>query len=105
MKKEQKKYGVLAFCMLLLLTGGLFYIESGATTRLAGFFVFCLICSAVLLYSLMKLNVMEFQPGSFWDRCNQRLNQPAKRTDSRSRQSSASLEKAVFHHSYWHNAA
>ncbi len=75
MKKEQKKYGIMAAVMVLLIMGSLLWIEHRAEANVLGFFIFGFVCSVVLLFSLIKLNVMEFQPGSFWDRLSQRLNQ------------------------------
>ncbi len=79
MKHEQKKYGIVAGLMVLLIMGSLLWIEHMAETNVLGFVLFGFVCSAVLLYSLIKLDVMEFQPGSFWDRLCQRINQSEKK--------------------------
>ena len=73
MKKEIKKYGVLAFVMVLLLGVGFSLVEGNGTVNLLGMAFFCLLCSGVLLYALMKLNVMEFQAGSYWERVNRKI--------------------------------
>lgn len=84
MKHEQKKYGIVAGLMVLLIMGSLLWIEHMAETNVLGFVLFGFVCSAVLLYSLIKLDVMEFQPGSFWDRLCQRINQRKNRRHRRS---------------------
>ena len=74
MRNETRKYGVMAAAMALLLLGGLLLIEHMALVNLAGAVLFCAVCAALLLFCLMKLDVMEFQPGSFWYRLQQRVN-------------------------------
>lgn len=80
MRNERGRYGLMAAAMVALLLGGLLLVENMALVNLAGAVLFCMVCAAVLLYCLMKLDVMEFQPGSFWYQLNQRVNsgeQPA----------------------------
>ncbi len=82
MKKTDKKYVVMALCMCVFLVGTLLLIEQQAGVSLFAASLFCLLCSGMLLFCLMKLNVMEFQEGSFWYRLNQAVNQstaPQKR--------------------------
>lgn len=74
MKREQRRYGILAMTMVLLLAGGLLWMEYKAEAHLLRYFLFSLTCSALLLFSLIKLDVMEFQTGSFWARVAQHLN-------------------------------
>ncbi len=68
------KYGVLAMLMAAFLFGGLLLIEHMALVQLTMAVIFCILSGAMLLYALMKMNVMEFQPGSFWDHLNQYVN-------------------------------
>ncbi len=63
--------------MVMLLAGGLLWMEYRVEAHLLSFFLFSLTCSALLLFSLIKLDVMEFQAGSCWERVAQRLNRSA----------------------------
>ena len=78
-KRETGKYGILAICMLCFMTGSLLLVEQQSAVSLGGCLLFCLVCSAVLLYCLMKLDVMEFTPGSFWDRINRQVQQEGRK--------------------------
>lgn len=80
MKKELKKYGFLAFMMVFLLGVGFSFLEGNTAVNLLAMSFFGLLCSGVLLYALMKLNVMEFQAGSYWERLNQRIQGETQRT-------------------------
>ena len=73
-KKTNGKYGMLAMLMLVFLFGGFLLIEHMALVHLSLAVIFCAVSGAMLLYALMKMNVMEFQPGSFWARVNQYVN-------------------------------
>lgn len=77
MKKTDKKYVIMALCMCFFLVGTLLMIEQQAGISLLAASLFCLVCSGILLFCLMKLNVMEFQQGTFWYRLNQAMNQSA----------------------------
>ena len=85
-KRETGKYGILAICMLCLMTGSLLLVEQQSAVSLGGCLLFCLVCSAVLLYCLMKLDVMEFTPGSFWDRINRQVQQEGRKPAGQKRQ-------------------
>ena len=74
MRNETRKYGVMAATMVLFLIGGLLLIDHMALVNLAGAVLFCAVCAAFLLFCLMKMDVMEFQPGSFWYQQNRRVN-------------------------------
>lgn len=74
MKKAEKKYIGLAVLMCIFLIGMLGLIEQKDGIHLLGAFFFCMICSGVLLFSLMKLNVMEFRQGTVWYRINACVN-------------------------------
>lgn len=78
-KRETGKYGILAICMLCFMTGSLLLVEQQSAVSLGGCLLFCLVCSAVLLYCLMKLDVMEFTPGSFWDCINRQVQQQGRK--------------------------
>ncbi len=73
-KRTMGKYGVLAVLMAAFLFSGLFMIEHMALVHLTLAVIFCTVSGSMLLYALMKMNVMEFQPGSFWDHLNQYVN-------------------------------
>lgn len=75
MKKTDKKYAIMALCMCFFLVGTLILIEQQVGIHLFAAAVFCLACSGVLLFCLMKLDVMDFQQGTFWYRLNQAINQ------------------------------
>lgn len=77
MKKTDKKYVMMALCMCFFLVGTLLMIEQQSGISLLAASLFCLVCSGILMFCLMKLNVMEFQQGSFWYRLNQVVNRSA----------------------------
>ena len=106
MKNSQKKYGIMAAFMLLFIMGSLLWLEHMAEANVLGFFIFAFVCSAVLLFSLIKLNVMEFQPGSFWDWLSQRLNQSeGEQAVSRKRQYTMDAGMSNFSKPSYRNAA
>ncbi len=74
MKKTEKKYMGLAALMCIFIIGMLGLIEQKEDIQLLGAFFFCMICSGILLFSLMKLNVMEFRQGTVWYRINACVN-------------------------------
>lgn len=78
MRATKKTYKLLAGLMAALLFTGLLQVEFFVVNLAyaAGFF---LACGSVLLYSLMKLDVMEFQKGSSMERLNRRVNGTEKR--------------------------
>lgn len=75
MKKTDKKYGLVALCMCFFLMGTVALLEQRADFPLLIALLFCCVCSGVLLFCLMKLNVMEFRENTFWYRINQKVNQ------------------------------
>ncbi|MBQ3509262.1 MAG: hypothetical protein IJA90_04485 [Peptococcaceae bacterium] len=72
--REAGKYRLLALMTGLFLFGGLLLIEHMPMVQLAAAVLFCIVSAVCLLYALMKLQVMEFQPGSFWYRLNLYVN-------------------------------
>ena len=90
------KYGVLAVLMAAFFFGGLLMIEHMALVHLTLAVIFCTVSGAMLLYALMKMNVMEFQPGSFWYRVNQYVNR--EETAVRGRQAARSTVYAMIVH-------
>ena len=71
---ENGKYRLLAVMTGLFLFAGMLMIEHMALVQLTATVMFCAVCAGLLLYALMKLQVMEFQPGSFWYRLNLYVN-------------------------------
>ena len=55
-------------------------LDSIPTLGLLGMIVLFLACSAGLLFCLMKLEVMDFQKGTFWYELSQQVNAPKHRT-------------------------
>ena len=73
-KNEKGLYKGLTILLLLYILGALSFVEYLSTVCLPMVFLFCLICGIILLFCLMKLDVMDFPSGSFWDRINQYIN-------------------------------
>lgn len=73
MRQETTRYKVLAMMMALFFFGGLLRVEQ-ATVNLLHVMAFCMVSGILLLYALIKLGVMEFQPDSFWYQVEQYLN-------------------------------
>ncbi len=71
---ETKRYELLAIMAGLFLFGGFLLIEHLPLLHLAATVMFCIVCAGLLLFALMKMNVMEFQTGSFWDQLNVYVN-------------------------------
>ena len=80
MRQSKTMYGILAVMMVVGIIGTVAVLESVAAMSLFAGAVIVLICGAVLLYSLMKLEVMDFQEGSYWAKVNQRVNTPKQYT-------------------------
>ena len=80
MRTNKTKYGVLAVVMMIGRIGAISAMDAVSTLGLIGMTVLFLVCSAVLLFSLMKLEVMDFQEGSFWYELNLQVNAPKQRT-------------------------
>jgi len=79
MRENKTRYGVLAVMMIAGMIGAVAALESVPTLGLLGMAVLFLACSAVLLFCLMKLEVMDFQEGSFWYELNLQVNAPKQR--------------------------
>ncbi len=79
MRESKTRYGVLAMIMVAGMIGAVAALDSMATLGLAGMAVLFFVCSAGLLFCLMKLEVMDFQKGSFWYELNQQVNAPKQR--------------------------
>lgn len=83
MRENKTRYGLLAVLMLAGMIGAVAALDSIPTLGLAGMVILFLVCSAVLLLCLMKLEVMDFQKGSFWYELNMQVNAPKQRTVQR----------------------
>lgn len=79
MRANKTRYGVLAMVMVAGMIGAVAALDSIPTLGLFGMAMLFLGCSAGLLFSLMKLEVMDFQKGSFWYELNQQVNAPKQR--------------------------
>ncbi len=71
---NKRGYGLLAVISTLFLFGGIAMLEQLPFVNVAAAMLFCIVNAVLLLFSLMKLDVMEFQPGSFWYRLNLYIN-------------------------------
>ncbi len=97
-KYDTKRYGLLALMAGLFLFGGLLLLEHLPLVHLAANVVFCAVCAGLLLFALMKLNVMEFQPGSFWYRVNQYVNRETTAVRRTGKQAARSTVYAMIIH-------
>lgn len=88
------KYGALAVLMAAFFFGAMLMVEHMALIHLTLAVIFCAVSGAMLLYALMKMNVMEFQPGSFWHQLNQYVNR--EDTVVRGRQAARSIVYAMI---------
>lgn len=79
MRENKTKYGVLAVLMVIGMIGAVTALDSIPALSLFGMAALFLVCSAALLFCLMKLEVMDFQEGSFWYELNQQVNAPKQR--------------------------
>ncbi len=73
MKQERRLYGLLAIVVSLFFFGGLLRMEQEHVNLVAAL-LFCIVCSILLLFALIKLRAMEFQPDSIWYRIEQIIN-------------------------------
>ena len=73
-RTEKNLYGMVAALMVLFMFGAMLFVEHLPMVNLLTAALFYLVCGSLLLFSLLKLDVMEFQPGSFWYQLNQRVN-------------------------------
>lgn len=89
MRENKTRYGVLAMIMVAGMIGVVAALDSIPTLGLVGMAALFLACSAGLLFSLMKLEVMDFQKGSFWYELNQQVNAPKQRKAVQRRYASA----------------
>ncbi|MBQ2369361.1 MAG: hypothetical protein II301_04495 [Peptococcaceae bacterium] len=80
MREQKTRYGVLAMVMVAGMIGAVAALDSIPTLGLFGMVVLFLACSAGLLFCLMKLEVMEFQKGTFWYELSMQVNAPKHRT-------------------------
>lgn len=80
MRENKTKYGVLAVVMMMGMIGAISAMDAMSAPGLIGLAVLFLACSAMLLFCLMKLEVMDFQEGSFWYELNLQVNAPKQRT-------------------------
>ncbi len=80
MRDQKTRYGVLAMVMVLGMIGAVAALDSIPTLGVVSMVVLFLACSAGLLFCLMKLEVMQFQKGTFWYELNQQVNAPKYRT-------------------------
>ncbi len=80
MREVKTKYGVVALMMVVVMIGVVAALDAVSTLGLFGMAVLFFASSAVLLYCLMKLEVMDFQEGSFWYALNQQVNAPKSRS-------------------------
>lgn len=78
-KNEKGLYKGMAILVLLYMFGALLFAEYLSAVHLPTVFLFLIICGIILLFCLMKLDVMDFPSGSFWDRVNQYVNQEEKK--------------------------
>lgn len=79
MRDTKVKFGVLAMVMVIGMIGIVAALDSIPTLGLLGMAVLFFACAVVLLFCLMKLEVMEFQKGSFWYEVNMQVNAPKQR--------------------------
>ena len=80
MREQKTRYGVLAMIMIAGMIGAVAALDSIPTLGLLGMAVLFLVCSAGLLFCLMKLEVMDFRKGTFWYELSQQVNAPKYRT-------------------------
>ena len=80
MREQKTRYGVLAMVMIAGMIGAVAALDSIPTLGLLGMVVLFLACSTGLLFCLMKLDVMDFQKGTFWYELSQQVNAPKYRT-------------------------
>lgn len=78
MREHKMKYGILAMMMVLGMYASVAVMESIPTVGIVGMALVFLACSAVLLFCLMKLEVMDFAEGSVWYALNQQVNAPRR---------------------------
>ena len=89
MREQKTRYGVLAIVMIAGMIGAVAALDSIPTLGLLGMVVLFLVCSAGLLFCLMKLEVMDFQKGTFWYELSRQVNAPKYRTAAQRRYTSA----------------
>ena len=95
MREQKTRYGVLAMVMVAGMIGIVAALDSIPTLGLFGMAVLFVACSAVLLFCLMKLEVMDFQKGTFWYEVNQQVNAPKYRTAVQRRYTSNTMPRSA----------
>lgn len=80
MREAKTKYGVVSVMMMVVMIGVVAALDGVSTLGLFGMAVLFFTSSAVLLFCLMKLEVMDFREGSFWYALNQQVNAPKRST-------------------------
>ena len=79
MREQKTKYGVLAMVMVAGMIGAIAALDSIPAMGILGMAMLFLVCSAGLLFCLMKLEVMDFRKGTFWYELNAQVNAPKHR--------------------------
>ncbi len=79
MRENKTKYGAVALMMVMGMIGIVAALESIPTLSMFCMAVVFFACSAVLLFCLMRLEVMDFPEGSFLYALNQQVNAPKTR--------------------------
>mgnify|MGYP003307653871 CR=1 FL=1 len=80
MRENKTKYGVLAMMMMVGMIAAVSALDGVSASGIIGVAAVFLVCGAVLLFCLMKLEVMDFQEGSFWYAVNLQVNAPKQRS-------------------------
>ena len=85
MRENKAKYGMVALMMVIGMVGIVAALESIPTLGVLGMGLLFFICGTVLLFCLMRLEVMDFPKGSFMYEVNRQVNAPKRRVPTQHR--------------------